>query len=227
MSSVADQQATVAALLAADFVLVPRSFIGDDEKTSGRLADFVRQRRGRAIDLYMLALAASGSSDDVPPVPAAVWGRALGLEQGSAAPIISRLWRWLEEEGLLTSTRIGRTKTIRLIRTSSGGDDVTLSSAFFRGNFHNRLSMPAKAVLLAILAEGGRLSFLDESREIYGLNRDTVRRGLSALRTIGLLRVQLARRPAPLSARGFVVERVYTLLPPFAIAATTADHGAR
>jgi hypothetical protein len=220
----ADQQETLAALLGNHVVRIPRSFVGEHRHGRGSLAEFVRRHRGRAMDLYLLALAAADGEPDLPPIPAAVWGRALGLEQGSAAPIVSRLWQWLEGEGLLMGERSGRVKTIRLLGTEPSDRDLLLASAFFRGNFHNRLSMPAKAVLLVALAENARLQFAEEGFEIYGLNRDTVRRGLSALRTVGLVRAHLERVPSPLTTHGYVLQRTYLVLPPFATKPATAQH---
>lgn len=211
----ADQQQTLAALLRGNSVRIPRSFIGEDRGSRGSLAEFVRQHRGRAMDLYLLALSAADGTAHVPPIPAAVWGRALGLEQESAEPIISRLWRWLESQGLLESGRSGRLKTIRLLGIEARPRDVLLSLAFFRGNFHNRLSIPAKAVLLAALAENARLKLTDDDTGLYGLNRDTIRRGLHGLRTIGLIRPHVVRIPSPLTTQGFTFERTYYVLAPF------------
>jgi hypothetical protein len=223
VSGLSDQQETLAALLPRHPVRIPRSFVGEDRSGRGPLAEFVRRHRGRALDLYLLALA-SRNEAEVPPLSAAVWGRALGLEAGSAAPIVSRLWRWLEGEGLLVSARVGRTKEIRLTSIERSERDILLASAFFHGNFHNRLPMPAKAVLLVALAETGWLSISDDGSDVYGLNRDTVRRGLNALRTIGLLRAELTRAPSPLTSKGFIVQRTYRVLPPFAPAASTEEN---
>lgn len=224
MSGVADQQATLAALLRGDVVLVPRSFIGASRDRPGPLAGFVRRHRGRAMDLYLLALAAAGSEPELPRIPAAVWARALGLDATSGEPIVSRLWQWLEGEDLIVSRRVGRHKVIELVL----GDEPSLglSSGFFRGNFHNRLPIPAKAMLLVGLAEEGSLRVGEETSELYGLSRDTIRRGLSALTTVGLLRARMVGVVAPLSARGFAVERVYVLLPPFGRPSATPAHRA-
>ena len=114
-------------------IRVPHWFVGD--AGAGEVRSLVApRRRGRALDLYFLALAAAAGSPEVPTVPAAVWGRA-GMSPAGAEPtILSRLWRWLASEGLIEAGMTGRQKRIRLEGTPPERDDLILATAFFFGD---------------------------------------------------------------------------------------------
>jgi hypothetical protein len=84
-------------------------------------------------------------------------------------------------------------------------------------NLHNRLSLPAKAVLL--IARSLQDDFIlptEKGKDWYGLSRDTMRKGLRDLRLYGLLSMSERSKAAPLSALGFTMERRYRLHPPLA-----------
>lgn len=96
------------------------------------------------------------------------------------------------------------------------GHYFKLPYAYWRGNFHNRIGLPAKAILLIGLSL--RDDFVlptEQGAKWYGISRDTVRKGLRDLRLLGLLEMRELRKSAPLAAEGFTMERRYTLREPF------------
>jgi hypothetical protein len=145
--------------------------------------------------------------------------------------VVSKNWRWLEDQGLIASRRRGRLREVTLLYEDGsrrpyrhpgeqGGEDrghyFKLPYAYWRGNFHDRISLPAKAVLLIALSL--RDDFVlptERGAEWYGLSRDTVRKGLRDLRLLNILSMREVRKPAPLSALGFTLDRRYTLRSPF------------
>jgi hypothetical protein len=223
---------TVMALLERsrrDFVPIRRAFVQAPERGGGPgpLASFVRQRRMRSLDLYLLAHAVASKSPFDARFPSAVWARALGdsRERGSAA-MVSKQWSWLEVQSLVSSRRVGRLREITLLKEDGSGDPYIhptsegnyfkLPYAYWKGNFHNRMGLPAKAVLLVSLSlQDDFLLPTERGAAWYGLSRDTVRKGLRTLRLLGLLSFREVRKNAPLAPRGFTFERRYRLRDPF------------
>ncbi len=231
------QEETVAALLersGRDALPLRRSFVQRREKGGGAgpLALFVQERRGVALDLYLLGRAVASHEPFDVALPSEVWARALGMGGlASAAATISKSWTWLEERELVTTARRGRLREVRFLREDASGesyqhpgddrgakvgDYFKLPYAYWEGHFPGRLALPAKAVLLIALSLGDDF-WLPHERggRWYGLSRDTVARGLATLLRLGLLEVRVEHKPAPLSARGVTQERRYALRPPF------------
>jgi hypothetical protein len=101
----------------------------------------------------------------------------------------------------------------------SEGDYFKVPYEYWYGRFMNRLSLPAKAVLLISLSlQMGEHFTLprEHAANWYGISPDTIQRGLSELLTRGVLRYRLESTPAPLTPRGYIVTRRYRLFPPFA-----------
>jgi hypothetical protein len=161
-----------------------------------------------------------------------VWARALGLgNYRSAGTLISKSWSWLEEERLIFTQRRGRLREVKLLHEDGSGQPYRhpgeqgaesrghyfkLPYAYWRGSFQNRISLPAKAVLLiAISLRDDFVLPTERGAQWYGLSRDTVRKGLRDLRLLGLLTFREERKEAPLSAHGYTLERHYTLQEPF------------
>lgn len=196
------------------------------ERCGGPLARFLQERRARALDLYLLLSAATSGRHDAVTFPSAVWARALGIDDIASPDVqISRNWSWLEGEGLVSTERQGRLRAVRLVAVSRSVEAVgerqdrrvfAVPTAYFVGNFHNRINLAGKVVLLAGLARGGRFSFVSgPPSSWHGLTRDTVKRGIRVLMTLGLLRAESTRIVDPMTAGGYRVERRYTLQPPF------------
>jgi hypothetical protein len=234
---VVGQRETIEALLersGRDYVPLRRSLVqrGPRGGGAGPLAQFVRQRRGRALDLYLLAHAVASAPPYDVTFPAAVWVRALALTPStSSETMVSKTWTWLEQQRLVKTQRRGRLREVVLLYEDGSGRPYRhpgeqgaedrghyfkLPHAYWQGNFHNRIGLPAKAVLLIALSL--RDDFLlptERGAQWYGLSRDTVRKGLRDLRLLGLLAMREERKAAPLSAIGYTIERRYTLRDPF------------
>jgi hypothetical protein len=192
----------------------------------------VRNRRTRALDLYLLGHAVASAPPYDAAFPAAVWARALGLgDYGSAETAVSKNWTWIETQQLVTTRRRSRVREVTLLREDGSGEPYRhpgeegaerrghyfkLPYEYWEGNFPNRISLSAKAVLLIGLSL--RDDFVlptEKGARWYGLSRDTVRKGLRDLRLLGLLEMREQRKPAPLAAAGFTLERRYSMRPPF------------
>jgi hypothetical protein len=234
---VVDQRQTVEALLersGRDHVPLRRSFVQAPHRGGGPgpLAEFVRNRRARTLDLYLLVHAVASAPPYDAAFPAVVWARTLGLGPGpSAQTAISKSWGWLRDAKLISTHRRGRIRAITLLREDGSGSPYRhpgeegserrghyfkLPYAYWRGNFQNRISLPAKAVLLIALSL--RDDFVlptEKGARWYGLSRDSVRKGLRDLRVVGLLDMREERKLAPLTAVGFTLERRYSLREPF------------
>lgn len=127
---------------------------------------------------------------------------------------------------MVVTRRRGRFREVTLLREDGSGKAYVhpgneghyfkLPHAYWRGNFANRISLPAKAVLLIALSL--RDDFIlptEHGAKWYGVSQDTVRKGLRVLRLLGILDMREVQKSAPLSARGFTFERRYTLREPF------------
>lgn len=233
------QRETVEALLersGREHVPLRRSFVQRRSRGggAGSLAGFVRLRRGRALDLYLLVHAVASAPPYDAAFPAAVWSRALGLgSYASAETLVSKSWTWLEGRRLISTQRRGRLREITLLHEDGSGQPYRhpgeqgaesrghyfkLPYAYWRGNFHNRISLPAKATLLIALSLGDDFVLpAERGGQWYGLSRDTVRKGLRDLRLLGLLAFREERKEAPLSAHGYTMQRRYRLQEPFRV----------
>jgi hypothetical protein len=212
-----------------DHVPIRRSFVQAPSRGGGPgpIASFVHERRGRTLDLYLLAHAVASASPYDVRFPAAVWARALSVAHyDSASSMVSKQWSWLEEMDLISSKRVGRLREVTLLREDCSGKPYVhpgregnyfkLPYDYWRGNFHNRMGLPAKAVLLIALSlQDDFLLPTKQGAKWYGLSRDTVRKGLRTLRLLGVLDMREMRKKAPLAPLGFTLERRYTLKEPF------------
>jgi len=223
---------TVAAMLDRsnrEFVPIRRSFVQapDHGGGPGPLAAFVSQRRGRALDLYLLCHAVASSPPYDVSFASQVWARALGIEgKAGSSSAISRSWTWLEECKLVSSERRGRRKIVSILKEDGSGSSYThpgsqgrylkLPYAYWRGNFNNRIGLPAKAVLLIALSQ--RREFVlpaDQAASWYGISRETIQRGLRTLRLLGILEGSTKVKKAPLAPSGITRETHYSLRDPF------------
>jgi hypothetical protein len=233
---IVSQRETVSALLersGRQDVPVRRSFVQRPIRGGGAgpLAAFVSNRRSRALDLYLLAHAVASAPPYTVTFPARVWVRALGLgPQSSSETLVSRTWTWLEDHNLIVTRRVGRFREIQLLKEDGSGDAYRhpgeegasdrghyfkLPHAYWDANYHNRLGLPAKAVLLIALSL--RDDFIlptEKGSDWYGLSSDTVRKGLSDLRLHGLLAMRAQAKAAPLTALGYTMQRHYRVEPP-------------
>lgn len=212
-----------------DHVPIRRSFVQAPARGGGAgpVASFVRERRARTLDLYLLAHAVASASPYDARFPAVVWARALNVANyPSAGSMVSKQWSWLERQRLVSSQRVGRLREITLLREDGSGRPYVhpgregnyfkLPYAYWEGNFHNRMGLPAKAVLLIALSlQDDFLLPSKQGAKWYGLSRETVRKGLRTLRLLGILDMREQQKKAPLAPLGFTLERRYTLREPF------------
>jgi hypothetical protein len=237
-SGASDQQAAIKALLersGRDAVPIRRAFTQVRVRGGGAgpLAAFVRQRRRRALDLYLLVHAAASARPYDVTLEAAVWARMLGLGR-NAGSVISRQWTWLEKQQLVASSRVDRARSIVLLREDGSGapyshpgvaagsqaaegDYFSLPYAYWRAGLQDRIDLPTKAVLLIALSRPGPEFILphEHASKWYGLSVDSLRHGLRQLQLLAFLARRDIHQPAPLSPSGFRVERRYRLRPPF------------
>jgi hypothetical protein len=199
----------------------------------GPLALFTRSGAHRALDVYLLLLAlATGEPYDVRR-DSGVWVRLLGLPQSSNdAATITKLWRWLDDHGLIERARHGRQSAPKLLREDGSSEPYTAPTGegdpYFRVPFaywlgerderapYEYLSLPAKAMLLIALSRTKRTFPLKAARapDWYGISEDTAGRGLRELCEHNLLSVDHAHVRDLNSGTGWRTEPNYTRLWP-------------
>ncbi len=160
--------------------------------------------------------------------PARVWARALSFGDGpSAIGSVSKNWSWLESHSLVERHRYGRLSKPYLLREDGSGKTYVhpskageryfkVTHEFWLDDWHRRLGLAAKAVLLIALSLSDDFILpVEHASKWYGLSPDTLNRGLLSLRKSGVLRVRRERRVAPLAPEGYTWEHRYTLDSPF------------
>ena len=227
----ANEAETRAALLdrsKRDFAPVNKLFVQAPPGSTcrhGPLATFVRNRDMRGLHAYMLLLAVTSSGDSPDgwstTLPIGVWARAFGTTRyaapASAASAVSKILTRLERRALITRQRHGRQRKIRvtLLREDGSGQPYTrpgkdnpdrflrLPHSFWRDGWHERLDLPATAMLLVALHEKNNFELPAERvPEWYGWSADTAERGLAALEHHGLITRTTRLKKAPLSPTG-------------------------
>lgn len=214
---------------------VARSFLQEPRPGGGPgpLAEFVRARRKRALDLYLLIHAIASAPPYDVALPAGVWARAAGMPSSRAsAAQISATLTWLESRRLIETSRAGRTRRIVLLADDGSGRPYVHPArergdnrvGYFKVPFHywldqwhTSLDLPATAVLLIALSLPDRFILPQHhGARWYGVSRDTVRRGLATLQAMGLLTYTVKQKKAPLAPSGITKDRIYTVTGPFA-----------
>jgi hypothetical protein len=193
------------------------------------LANLVRRRDSRALDLYLLVRLVATGPPFTAALPSRVWARALGLQTTAAETQISRLWRRLEDLSLVQREgRLGRSTLVRVLRDDGSGQVysrpdgrdrdhyLSVPLAYFLDSWCFRLNLAEKAMLLiALNAAPGSEIPTEKAPFWFGMSSDTAAAGLRGLKRHGLLSRHLATRPEPLSPRGWVTAYRNSLLPPF------------
>jgi hypothetical protein len=213
-----------------DSVPVRRVFLQQGQRSqlrAGPLATFVRHHDARGLDLYVLTLTLATHEPFAAILPAGVWARALGLRGAGRSAAVSRTWKRLEDLGLISRARRGRTAAITLLREDGSGEPYTtvgsrgdpylqLPLAYFHDGWYKQMDLPTKAVLLIALSLRDDFYLPAEwVHRWYGLSADTTERGLTKLRSFGLLEREMHYKPAPLTDQGWTKEYTYSLRPPF------------
>lgn len=177
-------------------------------------------------------------------LPGTAWARAIGghfdRKSGEVEPaalhLVSRNWRFLQERKLIARERVGRRTRIWLLADDgSGGPYIhagagrrgkqldqgalgyfQLPYAYWRDRWHEKLDLPAKAMLLIGLSLGDGFPLpYGQAQKWYGISASTAERGLTQLHDFGLLFRQQLRRADPESPVGFADTYYYMLNPPF------------
>lgn len=216
------------------FVPISRSFLQQTESGGGAavLSQFVKARRGRALDLYLLVHAVASKPPYDVVLPAIVWARALGMPETESSTVqISTTLSWLEEQRLIRTQRVANRRRIELLSDDGSGFEYRhpglarsdrvgyfkLPYGYWLDGWSDRMGLPGKAVLLiAVSLQDQFILPHKHAAGWYGLSRDTVRRGLKELVDLELLSVRRWRKRAPLAPNGFTMEHRYTLKGPFA-----------
>lgn len=218
------------------FVPIARSFLQYPRPGGGAgpLAAFVRSRRKRALDLYLLIHAVASSPPFDVKFPAQVWARALGMPASSGSSVqISTTLSWLEAQRLIETVRDGSSRRIVLLADDGTGRPyehpglaphgsrvgyLKLPASYWLDRWHASLDLPATAVLLIALSLPKKF-VLPQSHgaDWYGVSRDTLRRGLRTLQEMGLISFSTVTKKAPLAPSGITRDRLYTLTGPFEI----------
>lgn len=228
-----------AAPIRRTFVQRPRVPGSVNQDRSGPLSWFVRTKNLRALQAYLMVVAATSNGDGPDgwstTHPIKVWARAFGTTEhaaaASASNAVSKLLQKLEERDLIERRRRGRERQIQvqLLREDGSGDAYTrpdgktvtdrflkLPHAFWLDGWCDQLKLPGLAMLLVALSEKNGFKLPTErTPDWYGWSADTAERGLAELEDHGLLSKSRRRRTEPLSASGYGIVNTYYLLPPF------------
>lgn len=210
------------------------------ESRPGPLSWFVRGRDLRALQAYLLIIGVNSSGESEhgwsTRLPIRVWARAFDTTrhatEASAATAVSKVLTRLEKRHLIERARRGRAREIRvtLLREDGSGEPYTrptgkgsterflsLPNVFWTDGWHEKLDLPATAMLLVALHEKPGFELPTESvPEWYGWSADTAERGFKTLREHGLLQVYTRSKKAPLSPTGLTEVNQYYLQGPFA-----------
>lgn len=236
---VADSQSTVETLLNGSgrkgrHVPIRNSFVQGGRAPNvepGPLAHLVKHRDLRALQLYLLIMARASESPWDVKRPAAVWARALNLDPTTASgrAAVSKALRRLEGLRLIRRERENRRAKIFILREDGSGKEYThpgdptdregyfqLSFDFWTERWHERLDLPAIAMLLILLRlpKNSRLP-LDQVKPWYGISRATAQRGFGQLRAENALHSYWVQRPDPLSPEGYRFDLHHRLREPF------------
>lgn len=214
------------ASIRAEFLQGPGA--GRKPGAPGPLHLFVLGRQHFALELYLLAhQLALGGDYDFPALPAGAVARALGKSGPGGEASVSRAWSWLESQNLISKKREGSLLRVNLLRENGSKEArpkptypfFQLSKRFFLDGYHERLSLPATAVLLIALNRSFRSEWwtlpAEPSSVFYGISPETIRRGLDELRDKQIAEVRLITKRDARSRFGVVRLNEYRLLHPF------------
>ena len=164
------------------------------DRAPGPLHLFVTERRLFALHLYLLLHCLALADPWDVWLPSGAWARALGNTSKTAEATVSRNWRWLKAKNLVDTERDGRILRAYLTLEDGTGSDYTrpkgqyfiLPLAFFRNEWHTKLSLAATAALLVALDRTRSEQWFQLRKEPasawFGISADTLQKGLDELR---------------------------------------------
>jgi hypothetical protein len=91
----------------------------------GPLAEFVHNRDERALDAWLLAHAAASAPPFNVDLPAVVWARMFGITGNDPCSAVSKVWKRLEDRGLIARDRVRRLASVTLLREDGYGHTYT------------------------------------------------------------------------------------------------------
>lgn len=210
-------------------VLVQRHSGADRSST---LAKFLKNRKHRALILYLLLL--TGWEPARKPHRSEVWLRALQVDQGKrtwSKSSVSQAWSDLVSMELVERTRENRLARVIPRREDANGeyfhpDGKTpinyyfhLPGEFWTEDYFDSLSLPALFVLLIILKETNEKAEVhltyEQTADWYGMSPSSAKKGYLELRAAGLLNVREESETAPLATHGVTQHFYYSLSGPF------------
>jgi len=247
ISEARDARAAMSKRSARGYSIVRGVFVQlpDGTKRGSSVGVLVRDRRPRAVVLYLLLLGCwPWLKDERVPLPAIVWIRMLRSATGKtwSESTLSRTWTYLEELGLIEK-RIYEKGGVRVVPRNedrespyeipAGQKELTdayflLPDAFWLDEHFASLGSPGIALLLILLKETGKKRemrmTLDEGARWYGLTRTFVQDGLAELDELGVLSERTEWVSAPLAKVTKTAHKWYSLTEPYS---TDARNGLR
>jgi hypothetical protein len=245
----AETRATLLERSKRDAAPLLKAFVQNPDRTlarrNGPLSVFVQHADLRALKafLFLHAIISSGEGANgwSTTLPLAAWARAFdttkSAELRSASSAATKILSRLVDRKLISRGRVGRARkiTVTLLRPDGSGaaytrpgkgnDDrfLKLSNAYWTEGWHEKLDLPATAMLLVALHEKDGFELVTERvPDWYGWSADTAERGLKTLEAHGLIRVDKRYKKTPLSPSGRTLVNIYTLIGPFAHPSPTA-----
>ncbi|OAH43495.1 hypothetical protein AYJ66_04355 [Dietzia cinnamea] len=217
---------------------LPNCFVQNpDRKLQDRtapLATFIRNKDLRALQAYLLITAVTSSDAGgegwSTTLPLTVWARAFGTTDTArpqaASTAASKILGRLQSRRLIMKQRSGTSRGVRVTLLSADGSGeayrrptshfLKLPHAYWLDEWHQKLDLPATAMLLVFLHERPGCELPTEHmRRWYGFSPDTAERGIKILRDHKLLIVDQRLKKAPLAPTGITRVNRYFLRPPF------------
>ncbi|MFJ9101118.1 hypothetical protein ACIRJM_21930 [Streptomyces sp. NPDC102405] len=221
-----------------------KSLPGDPSTGPGPLSKLLRAPH--ALELLLLVYAVTTGSDFGVTERSQLWARAAGIymrPDKGASVAVSRQWEHLEKLGLIERRQHGRFKRIvkrhEIGRVGDMTVDYTVPTgtksdvyfrvpfAYWREDWHLKLNMPGKAVLLAAMSRRKETFTLPQDTRgarALGLGRHTMARGIEEL-----LKHEVLVKMGPdevvdgRAMRGFEWVHTYQLTKPFNINLSKAE----
>ena len=217
---------------------------GDPSTGPGPLSKLLRTPH--ALELLLLVYAVTTGRDFGVTERSQLWARAAGIYLSAdkgASVAVSRQWEHLEKLGLIERRQHGRLKRIvkrhELGRVGGMTADYTVPTgtksdvyfrvpfAYWRQDWHLKLNMPGKAVLLAAMSRRKETFTLPQDTrgaQALGLKRHTMARGIDELVHHKLLvKMGLDEVVDGRAMRGFEWVHTYQLAKPFNINLSKAE----
>ena len=198
----------------------------------GPFSELVRGGHHRALDLYLLVVAATAQPPHQLHVNPDFWAVLLRRPDQSlrnSRLAVYRSFDTLEDLGLLWSEIHLGARRYQLLDEGGRGDRYlhpartedryfTLPHAYWAAGLDRELDLPGKAVLLLARSLNRYFTLpLVNAPSWYGISADTLRRGMDELVRARLVRYQKTNVPTPKAPRGTTVRRTYTLVGPMAL----------